>query len=128
MEVWQTDQVYVEWFLQRFSTSLKPEHRSFMQFIEGKISHLEEMGQTIPKSGSEAMSAPQRTPPLTFTKSNAAPRPSSRLVEMDEEETPSVEIVSHLETEMDSLQERMTSLETAMSEILHYIRNPVTPQ
>ena len=53
-QVWDTDQVWIQWFASHYPDSSNYDHRKFLMFVEKKVQELESTGETVPKTSGEA--------------------------------------------------------------------------
>ena len=132
-EVWERDQDWVTWFINKYEKSAKENHQRFLRFVKLKIERAELESTNIPLNvGPKTPAAKSKMKP------KAAPRqiyqvPVANMPNMDEEELfellPTEEEMSIPATEMHGnqvqhLETRMLHMEDALSRILAHLENP----
>ena len=153
--MWEVEQGWVKWFLERYSESTKLDHRLFVRYAELQIKMYEEWGGTVPvisekaQTQSKQIKAPPmfKTAPKAKAKSQAAGTSSNTQIpeflvnDMAQEEEfeflqaeweaeQAVKQVSaDPDPEVQSLQTRMLNLENALQQVIVHLQNqdPKTP-
>ena len=79
-EVWQNEQTWVSWFVNRFANSTKAEHVIFLKFVELKVERAEITGAAVPLTSQkevEKILHVSQTPTASMSKGPIPkPRPS----------------------------------------------------
>ena len=142
--VWRTDPEWIRFMVNRYETSVKPEHQRLMKFVELKLKCHEEnqLPVRVPKARSTAAPMTSRRQP----KCKAAPRTP---IEVDEAEISDLQLVesdatwenmSHIEMsnpetmpltdlnqqhaeEFQALQTRMLNMENALSRVIRHLED-----
>lgn len=138
LQIWESDQSWIQWFVSHYQNSNTPDHRKFLMFVEKKIMELEETGSTIPRtSGSTDNSRQLPIRPSPKKEPKAKSKGYRQMVPFEEEvSSPEEEFDLITGAEMTpmyqsqdaldvaALQTRMLNLENAMTEIITHLRNP----
>ena len=142
--VWRTDPEWIRFMVNRYETSVKPEHQRLMKFVELKLKYHEEnqLPVRVPKAKSTAAPMTSRRQP----KCKAAPRTP---IEVDEAEISDLQLIesdatwenmSHIEMsnpetmpltdlnqqhaeEFQALQTRMLNMENALSRVIRHLED-----
>lgn len=124
-DVWNMDQGWVGFVVQRFSKSEKMEHKKFIRFVELKLDEIESQRAQRPVL---------RRAPLPVGASKAAPkpkagyqRPTASELTVPTSDDEDIELVTEtysaqiMTQEMAGMQERMQSIEGALQQVIQHL-------
>eukprot|EP00434_Breviolum_minutum_P005586 symbB.v1.2.004926.t1/scaffold281.1/size241006/7 len=145
--MWDVEQEYITWFLQRYSRSTKLDHRLFVRFVELQIQRYEDWGGTVPVTSERAqtqtkqisMTATPKMTPKAKSKSRAAGSQHIEAVpafldmsqeeefEFLQDEWQATEILNRVnappDPEVQTLQNRMLNLENALQQVINHLQS-----
>eukprot|EP00435_Cladocopium_sp_Y103_P033798 s1269_g8.t1 len=141
LHMWQCEQGWITWFVQRFSQSTKAEHLIFLRYVELEIERTELSGERVPltnqKDLEKVLSTPNATVSQTTSHGAKAKAKSSApqgQVPMpnpweDDEDADLFELLPQDPTEeaksqqIEELQNRMLNAEAMLGNILQHLEN-----
>ena len=139
-EVWQNEQTWVSWFVNRFANSTKAEHVIFLKFVELKVERAEITGAAVPLTSQkevEKILHVSQTPTASMSKGpipKAKAKPMARnqmeatVWDLEEEDPELFEVIhedmpSENINQIQSLENRMQGVESALASILHHLES-----
>ena len=153
--MWEVEQGWVKWFLERYSESTKLDHRLFVRYAEMQIKMYEEWGGTVPVLSEKAQTQSKQIKTLPTTKiapkakgkSKAAGAPSSSVIpeflmndmsqeeefeflqaerEAEHPEQALNQVSVNPDPEVQGLQTRMLNLENALQQVIAHLQSQDT--
>eukprot|EP00435_Cladocopium_sp_Y103_P029323 s3443_g7.t1 len=145
-EVWDNEQTWVKWFVQRFADSNKAEHVIFLKFVELMIERAELTGKTVPLTNQTEVEkvlalshAPKMSSAMPKTKAKAQAKMAAQIPvetsvwDLDEEEDPELFEMIREEhpvennVQIQNFENRMQGVERALASILQHLENMTVP-
>ena len=135
LEMWQNEKTWVKWFVRTYGDSQKDEHRKMISFVEKMVQQHEQDQGLPPLTGDEPHQGIVQPRCKGHPKSKAAPTApqmqGDHMTVMSEDPMDPWDVMEPmtlghqaegLQEEVMGLQNRMTSMENALTEILSLIR------